>query len=150
MGMILALSLVLFAILGRSKFVNVTNNLPYTLVAQKNSTAASTADQNAAAAAPTGAPTPAGFIPIDKSDVVSGISTTLSSGVKLSMVRLDLSKSGLNAAPSDAPPPAPTAEDKSADQTMLNEFSQMAAYFKQSITAQNTTLEGTAALDLTI
>jgi hypothetical protein len=87
--------------------------------------------------------------PLSNIHVLSKISTTLPDGKTLSEMRFDLGGNGLQAQSGSAPDSGtPSLMDKMQDQQMFASMSQMAAYFGSSLTADNTTLQGTAALDI--
>ena len=83
-------------------------------------------------------------------DVVSSVSTTLSNGETLAVSRLQASGSAPQTLDGTASAGLPSRETRIADQAMFASFSQLATYFHQPVTAENTVLTGTAALDLKI
>lgn len=119
-----------------------------------NATASTPATAPSAAGAASGTTDGAHFVDLlggqgaNSPDVVSGIKGTLPDGKTfgVSLVSLAGATSGTNA--TGAATPQPTAQDKANDQAMLAFFQQMSSYFGQTATAENTELEGTAALDL--
>lgn len=85
-------------------------------------------------------------------NVLSSVSTTLENGKTLSMFRFNLGGSGLQAqlAQSSGAPIMPSRDEQIANQAMYGSFKQLAGYFRHVLTDENTTLTGTAALDVKV